>query len=258
MASPNRTCHTWTHRIRGRVYRNDVTTFTFSLRENSAANIVIGTCSGCGAEPCGDQLSQGLREGERRVEQYCREGYTGGDVTVQFLKTRNHPLTVLRDTFCFVCHSDTHPTLLCLRLLDRGLGFCLICREDEHDIGDCPAFNTMNLSRQVQLLVADRVGLPPLRKGFPWWDYLHRWMNDPVSENKVLAGFPWSENFAKEITSREGGQYVKRLQAEFDKEFDRSVLPVDESTRTINGVYTNLWCPANVRGWVESAGPSNQ
>ncbi|SCN96831.1 uncharacterized protein FFE2_08615 [Fusarium fujikuroi] len=258
MASPNSTCHTWTHRIRGRVHRNDVTTFTFSARENGAENIVIGTCSGCGAEPCGDQLLQGFRECDRRLEEYCREGYTGGDVTAQFLKTRNQPLTVMKDTFCYVCRSSTHPTLLCLRLLDGAVGHCLICLGDEHDIGDCPDFNTMNLSRQVQLLVADRAGLPPLGKGFPWWGYLHRWLSDPVSENKVLSGFPWSEKFAKEIASREGGQYAKRLQAEFDKDFDRSVLPVDESTRTINGVYTNLWCPANVRGWVHSAGSSNQ
>lgn len=116
----------------------------------------------------------------------------------------------------------------------------------------------MNLTQQVRLFVADRAGLRPLGKDFPWWDYLHRWMNDPVSENKVLSGFPWSENFAKEIASREGGQYVKRLQAVFDKDFDRSLLPVDEATRTINGVYTNLWCPANVRGWVESAGSGGQ
>ncbi|KAF5533608.1 hypothetical protein FNAPI_12625 [Fusarium napiforme] len=148
---------------------------------------------------------------------------------------------------------------MCLRLLDVCfVGECPLCASSQHDIGGCPMFTRMDLTQQVQVLVADRAGLPPLGKGFPWWDYLHRWMNDPVSGNKILSGFPWSENFTNKITSREGGRYVKRLQDVFDKDFDRSLLPVDDSTRTINGVYTNLWCPANVRGWVESAESSNQ
>ncbi|KAF5644465.1 hypothetical protein F52700_2464 [Fusarium sp. NRRL 52700] len=111
----------------------------------------------------------------------------------------------------------------------------------------------MDLKQQAQLVVGDRAGHPSLQKTFPWWDVLHRWMDDPKSGNKILSGFPWSEK----ITSRENGRYVKRLQAEFDKAFDRSVLPVDESTNTINGVYTKLWCPANVRGWIESTEANN-
>ncbi|CZR40726.1 uncharacterized protein FPRO_10314 [Fusarium proliferatum ET1] len=258
MESPNSTCHTWTHRIQGRILTNDETYFEYFAMEDGDETIVIGTCSGCGAEPCGDHLLQGFRECDRQLERYCREGFTGGEVTVRFLKTRNQPLTIMETTRCHVCYSRTHPTAMCLRLLDSRTCRCPICRSSQHDIGDCPDFDTMNPSRQVQLLVADRAGLPPLGKYFPWWDYLHRWMNDPVSENKVLSGFAWSANFAKEITLREGGQYVKILQAVFDKDLDRSLLPVDETTRTINGVYTNLWCPANVRGWVHSAGSSNQ
>ncbi|EXK95650.1 hypothetical protein FOQG_04200 [Fusarium oxysporum f. sp. raphani 54005] len=129
---------------------------------------------------------------------------------------------------------------MCLKVRDGFLSECLYA------------------AASSMLLVEDRAGLPPVGKEIPWWDYLHRWMNDPVSGNKIPSDFPWSEKFTKEVALTEGGQYVNSLQAEFDKAFDRSVLPVDESTLTINDVYTNMWCPANVRGRIESSGSSNQ
>lgn len=260
MESPNSTCHTWTHRIQGRILTNDETYFEYIASKYGMQSIVGGICSGCGAHPCEDSVLQNFRDVDRQWQRYLQQGFTECKVTTCFPDGLSQPLTVMEITRCSVCNSNTHPTSMCLRLLD-GFDFeahCPICGDSQHGIGDCPSFIRMNSTQQVRLLVADRAGLPPLGKDFPWWDYLHRWMNDPVFENEVLSGFPWSANFAKEITLREGGQYVKILQAVFDKDFDRSLLPVDESTRTINGVYTNLWCPANVRGWVHSAGSSNQ
>ncbi|KAF4958530.1 hypothetical protein FGADI_2330 [Fusarium gaditjirri] len=259
MASSNSiTCRRWTHRIRGRLLQNDVDCFRFNLIDYGPEVVIIGPCSGCGTFPCLDQSFQRFREVDQKWQKYRRQGVPECKFTLLFPEGRSQPLTVIEITRCSICRSNTHPTTMCLKIRECFLSECHVCRSDGHGIGGCPEFARMNLTRQVRSLVEDRAGLPPLGKDFPWWDYLHQWMNDPVSGDKIPSGFPWSKKFTEEVISAEGGQYVKRLQAEFNKGFDRSVLPVDESMQTINDVYTNLWCPANIRGWVKGTESSNQ
>ncbi|KAF4473485.1 hypothetical protein FAGAP_13068 [Fusarium agapanthi] len=142
---------------------------------------------------------------------------------------------------CIVCGSKTHSAEFCLMSPSGNVPLCILCPSKRHNTEDCTKMSDMSLTEKVRIFVDRRANLPPLEAKVQWWDLLYTWLNDESSNGEALPIiFPWSQEFAKEISWRQRGRYLKGLQTVFDSSgHDREVLPKDVTTSTLDAVYVN-------------------
>ncbi|KAF9770553.1 hypothetical protein IL306_011883 [Fusarium sp. DS 682] len=149
---------------------------------------------------------------------------------------------------CVLCEKNTHDIGECLDHPSGELKGCVLCHDKRHDIDTCGQIQDLGMTDRVRLMIGDRAGMPPLSTEVPWWDLLLVWLCDESSEGQALpTGFPWSMDFTKDVARRAKGKYVQELQVTFDTSgHDRSVLPVDISTKTVLDVYNKFWAPQGI------------
>ncbi|EXK95640.1 hypothetical protein FOQG_04190 [Fusarium oxysporum f. sp. raphani 54005] len=143
---------------------------------------------------------------------------------------------------CVLCGKTSHNINTCLDLPEGELRACPLCHDTNHLVDLCASFTDMNIAEQVRVLVFERAGLLPLATHYSnkWWDFLGIWLLDDVSfGQKLPETFPWSQEATAERASRQHGKYIVELQTAFDNSgHNRDNLPKDESTYTMEAVYT--------------------
>ncbi|RKL48136.1 hypothetical protein BFJ70_g2493 [Fusarium oxysporum] len=116
-------------------------------------------------------------------------------------------------TQCVSCGKSSHNINTCLNLPEGELRACPLCHDINHLVDLCASFFDMNVAEQL--------------------------LDDVSFGQKLPETFPWSQEATAERASRQNGKYIVELQTAFDNSgHNRDNLPKDESTHTMEAVYT--------------------
>ncbi|KAG5821593.1 hypothetical protein H9Q71_000124 [Fusarium xylarioides] len=145
---------------------------------------------------------------------------------------------------CDLCGGKKHLLTDCVMRAYKGhVSGCPLCNNCKHGVESCDKFKVMSLQEKVQVLIQKRANRPPLRTSKPWQTYLHEFCTRREFIPGVIAGFPWSEQFCKEM----GPKGMKKIQAELDANPEGYAFDlVDEKTASFEKVFETYWRPAGL------------
>ncbi|KAF5534712.1 hypothetical protein FPHYL_13373 [Fusarium phyllophilum] len=153
---------------------------------------------------------------------------------------------------CDLCGGKKHLLTDCVMRAYKGyVSGCPLCNNCKHGVESCDKFKVMSLQEKVQVLIQKRANRPPLRTSKPWHTYLHEFCTRREFIPGVIAGFPWSEQFCKDM----GPKGMKKIQAEFDANPEGYAFDlVDEKTASFEKVFETYWRPVGL-AWPAVLGP---
>ncbi|KAI8714989.1 hypothetical protein NCS52_01005600 [Fusarium sp. LHS14.1] len=128
---------------------------------------------------------------------------------------------------CSNCGMRGHNKVHCLLVPEGRLAGCIFCHTQDHNVDECSTFQNMSLGEQVSVLVHQRSRLPPLETRVPWVDWLRNWLSSEESRDAhgntaMPSGYPWSEDFTKDLALGYIAEDAVALQPVFDESRDHT------------------------------------
>ncbi|KAF4969298.1 hypothetical protein FSARC_3453 [Fusarium sarcochroum] len=150
---------------------------------------------------------------------------------------------------CLRCGSSNHTMATCIDAPEGEVKGCTICNKEDHPVDECINSGEMSLKRKVEVMVTSRGNMSPLKTKVPWYTLLHEYlMSDEFKAEDLPTAFPWSVQFAEDISWEKRGKHIIGIQKKFDATGDKTVLPVDPTTESVEAIFKNFWEPQNL-GW---------
>ncbi|KAJ4251892.1 hypothetical protein NW762_011189 [Fusarium torreyae] len=183
-------------------------------------------------EPVFDDLEEFIKGEQVRLSTMHSTGRTGDSGRFALVSKKQ------QGEKCVRCSSHNHKLSKCIKAWEGNVVGCPLCNLESHLVDNCDKFEQMSLKEKVDVVVVSRGNMAPLRTKSPWYFHLWNYLGSEESEGIPLPTvFPWSEEFARDLSWDRRGKTIRSIQKKYDATGDEGLLPVDPATSSLEAIY---------------------